>query len=181
MLIEPSTTVIGVDSVQAWEITSRIVTTSMNSALSVICQGSCWTRVWSKQWIVYNDESGTVTAVFYCGCRLTVAILMLIPAVIDPLLSTSSNHCIASTQMLSDCSIRSMNFFISDQTISFKFWHLLVMFINHSARHYYSQHKIFAVKMQQKFWWSDWDSLYIQLLNVQFRCAGAPAIHLLDT
>ena len=72
------------------------------------------------------------------------------------LVAYSNNH-IALTQMSNNCSICLTSLFQSDQITSFKLWHPFVMPKNPSVRHYYSQHKIFADRMQQKFWPLDWE------------------------
>ena len=75
--------------------------------------------------------------------------------------SASSNHCIASTQILSDWWIRITTLVQYNRFQSFKLLHMFVMCKNPSMRHSYSRCKIFADEMQQKFWPWDWEVLLI--------------------
>ena len=88
-------------------------------------------------WIIDNDESGVCDNCsdnhsvfpFYCGPKLTNAILTLISSAVYPRLPALSNCCISLTQISSDCSFRLTSLFnpikkpfqtdISDNSMTF--------------------------------------------------------------
>ena len=111
------------------------------------------TCVKAIRWIVDNDESCAVKTALAIEIllRLTAPILMLISVVFDLHLTVSSDCCIASTKMFSDCSIRPTSIFYSDRATPFKLCHTFVMYKNPSLRHCYSQLQIFTVEMQRIF------------------------------
>ena len=105
--------------------------------------------------------NGTRQFPFYCGSRSIAAFLALISTVVYRLFSVSSNRLITFIQMLRNCSIRLTRMFQSDRTTSFKLWHSFIMYKNPSMKHCYNRSKIFAFEMQQKFWPSDKESLFL--------------------
>ena len=100
---------------------------------------------------------------FYWGPMSTTVILTLISDTVYPHLPALSNHSITLNRasMSPNSLIHLTSLFQSDWMTSFKFWHLFVMRKNTSVRNYYSQSKIFEVKMQQKFWTLDWELLLL--------------------
>ncbi|GFV97958.1 hypothetical protein TNCV_5069981 [Trichonephila clavipes] len=156
------------------------VDTSVNFALSAVCEWSWWTCVRIIRMMYDNDELDTVTdnqSVLWisCGRRLTTAIC-------HPFLPASSKGCIASTHMTSDSPICPTCLFQFNDMTSFK----LLTFAPNELE---SLGKAFFLSLKGILNCNATEILTFRLriasfkhvLNAQFRCAVAPTIHSLDT